>query len=61
MSTQRYRLIYEPAPGHVEVEWDKTAEELLRPNGEGTLLDFMLREADALGLSIRLESYKEWP
>jgi hypothetical protein len=61
---QRYRLIYESHPGNT-VEWDKTAEELLRPNGNlpdgrtATLLDYMLLEADKRGTVIQLESYLE--
>jgi len=38
------------------VVWRKTAEELLRPNGiQGSLLDYMLREAEKRGTTIRLE------
>lgn len=61
---QRYRLTYESFPG-VVTEWDKTAEELLRPNGNlddgrsATLLDYMLLEADKRGTTIQLESYLE--
>ncbi len=59
--SQRYRLIYEPSEGWPLTEWDKTADELLTTQGDGTLLEYMLREADKRGLSIRLESYVTEP
>ena len=44
-----YRLTYESSPGNLTV-WEKTAEELLVPNGAtDSLLDWMLRESDARG------------
>lgn len=48
-----YRLTFDSGLG--PVTWHKTAQELLRPNGEGSLLDFMLAEADIRGTVIRLE------
>lgn len=44
-----FRLEYESSPGVVTV-WEKTAAELLVPNGsEHTLLDWMLTEVVARG------------
>lgn len=49
---RRYRLTFDSGIGIVT--WDKTAEELLAPNGSGSLLDFMLQEADLRGTTITL-------
>jgi len=38
------------------VEWEKTLDELLVPNGMMSLLEWMLIEVDKRGGSIRLES-----
>ena len=51
--SQLYSLTFDSGIG--EVTWEKTGEELLAPNGSGSLLDFMLREAEARGSYIELE------
>ncbi|HEY5785253.1 MAG TPA: hypothetical protein VIT65_10790 [Microlunatus sp.] len=39
----RLRLVYESSPGMEPTVWEKTAEELLVPNGEDSLIGWMLR------------------
>ena len=56
---QKYRLTFDPGTGNL-VTWERTAEELLVPNGPNeSLLDFMLRTADERGLPITLETFEE--
>lgn len=57
----RYKLTFDPGVRTgAKVVWRKTAEELLRPNGiQGSLLDYMLREAEKRGTVIRLEPVDE--
>lgn len=54
-----YRLEYDASTegdGSMPVVWEKTAEELLVPNGpDDTLLSWMLRECDRRGGHFRLE------
>lgn len=57
-----YRLTYDASTegdGSRIVEWEKTAAELLMPNGAESLLDYMLRETDARGGMFRLERLVE--
>lgn len=54
-----YTLVYRPAPDMPLQLWEKTLEELLVPNGDESLLVWMLRTADERGLYIRLESVPE--
>lgn len=50
---QRYRLTFESGIG--QVRWEKTAEELLTPNGSEPLIAWMLRESARQGTALRLE------
>ena len=53
-----YRLEFDASTGgdgSMPVVWEKTAAELLTPNGSESLLDFMLREADKRGGAFKLE------
>lgn len=43
-----YRLTYDSGAGGLTV-WEKSMEELLTPNGNESLLDWMLRETDERG------------
>jgi hypothetical protein len=45
----RLRLTYEAAPNMAPVIWEKTAEELLVPNGDEPLIAWMLRQSAARG------------
>jgi hypothetical protein len=50
---RKYLVTYESSPGHI-TQWVKTLDELLMPNGTESLLDWMLRESDARGLSFEM-------
>jgi hypothetical protein len=50
-----YRLTYQPAKDFGEVVWERTADELLVPNGTVPLIVWMYQTAQERGLSIRLE------
>jgi hypothetical protein len=52
---KRYRLTYQPAPGWDEMVWERTAEELLVPNGDVPLIVWMYQTAAERGLPIKLE------
>jgi hypothetical protein len=49
-----YRLTYQPSKD-MEVEWVKTADELLVPNGGVPLIVWMYATAQERGLEIRLD------
>lgn len=52
-----YRMEYDASTAgddSMPVVWEKTLDELLTPNGEESLLDFMLRVTDQRGGSFRL-------
>jgi hypothetical protein len=54
-SPKLYRLTYQPAPGWDETAWEKTADQLLVPNGTVPLIVWMYQTAAERGLTIRLE------
>ena len=55
VSPTLYRLTYQPAPGMDETVWEKTADQLLVPNGTVPLIVWMYQTAAERGLTIRLE------
>lgn len=54
-ANRKYRLTYMAAPD-LRVEWIKTLDELLAPNGDLSLLDYMLSESHKNGTPIELIS-----
>jgi len=45
----RLRLTYEPGPEMMPQVWEKSAEEFLVPNGEDSLIGWMLRQSAERG------------
>lgn len=53
--SKMYRLTYQPSPTMDLVQWEKTADELLVPNGNLPLIVWMFMEAEERNLPIKLE------
>lgn len=56
---KRYRLTYQAAPGWEDTVWERTADELLVPNGTVPLIVWMYQTAAERGLAIKLEEVPE--